>query len=491
MRAWLVLVLVCAACEGGAAPLGVDDESAALQAAGSGSDATAARRPRDPCARGNGGCEQICKSVSGRAVCECAPGAYLESDRRSCWQWHDAQRVESYDGGDASAPRVATGSQGEAVAVWTQAAGTVTSTSIWSSRTSGTGWGVASQIDGADPRGSLGPQLAAAEGGRAVALWHRATQTIGFTANLLRAGAWGTPQLLLDTVPSSAFFGPALSGSRNGAAVVAWGSTAGRGSQLQATTLSGTTWTQAMLPLGPATSITTLGNIRAGSGPNGEGAVLWSQRGADPTSLWLNQFRNGAWGTTLQVDLGAAPGFTEASIAILRGPVDLVVWLATDSVWANQRAAAWSGAVRIREVPFGERPRDVQVVSDSRGENAFAIWVESGTRARVWTSGLRNGTWSAAVELSVLASGNAGWPSIALEPGGSAVAVWAQEGTHFDIWANRYQPGVGWGTAVRIEDDDAGDASGTSVAVDARGHAFAVWQQWDGTRTNVLSNRAD
>jgi Coagulation Factor Xa inhibitory site len=489
MRTWLVLVLVCAACEGEAAQLGVEDENAALQAAGSGSDATAARRPRDPCARDNGGCEQICRNMSGRAICECAPGAYLESDRRSCWQWHDAQRVESYDGGDANEPRVVTSSQGEAVAVWTQAAGSVTS--IWSSRTSGAGWGGASQIDGADPRGSVGPQLVAAEGGRAVALWRRFTQTIGYTANLLRAGAWGTPEVLLDSVPSAAFFGPALSGSRNGAAVVAWGSTAGRGSLLRATTLSGTTWTEATLPLGPATAITTLGNIRAGSGPNGEGSVLWSQRGADPTSLWLNQFRNGAWGTTLQVDLGAAPDFSEASLAVLRGPVDLVVWIATESVWANQRAAAWSGAVRLRQLPAATRARDVRVVSDSRGENAFAIWVETGTGSRVWTSGLRNGTWSAAVELSVPASGNAQWPQIALEPGGSTVAVWAQQGARFDIWANRYQPGVGWGTAVRIENDDAADAWGPSVAVDARGRAFAVWPQSDGTRVNVLSNRAD
>ncbi|HKU37962.1 MAG TPA: hypothetical protein VJR89_07440 [Polyangiales bacterium] len=44
-----------------------------------------------------------------------------------------------------------------------------------------------------------------------------------------------------------------------------------------------------------------------------------------------------------------------------------------------------------------------------------------------------------------------------------------------------------WGQ--RIESDDAGDATLPSLAVDARGQAVAVWQQTNGTRVDVLSNR--
>jgi hypothetical protein len=80
------------------------------------------------------------------------------------------------------------------------------------------------------------------DNGNAVAPWQRATQTIAYTVNLFRNGAWGTPQTLFDVAPASAFFGPVLSGSRNGAALVAWASTAGRGSTLAGSTLSGTTW---------------------------------------------------------------------------------------------------------------------------------------------------------------------------------------------------------------------------------------------------------
>jgi len=43
---------------------------------------------------------------------------------------------------------------------------------------------------------------------------------------------------------------------------------------------------------------------------------------------------------------------------------------------------------------------------------------------------------------------------------GNAIAVWGQsDGTRNNVWANRYVAGSGWGTAVLLENDNAGDAS--------------------------------
>ena len=81
-------------------------------------------------------------------------------------------------------------------------------------------------------------------------------------------------------------------------------------------------------------------------------------------------------------------------------------------------------------------------------------------------------------------------PQLAFDPNGNAVAVWHQaDGIPRDIWANRYTPSNGWGTAERIEDNDLGGAGKHQVAIDANGNALAVWSQWDGTRTNIWSNR--
>jgi hypothetical protein len=49
----------------------------------------------------------------------------------------------------------------------------------------------------------------------------------------------------------------------------------------------------------------------------------------------------------------------------------------------------------------------------------------------------------------------------------------------------------GWRTAEPIETNDAGDARTPQIVFDANGNAIAVWQQFDGQRTNIWSNRFD
>ena len=63
-----------------------------------------------------------------------------------------------------------------------------------------------------------------------------------------------------------------------------------------------------------------------------------------------------------------------------------------------------------------------------------------------------------------------------MQPGG---------GAGINIWPNRYTPAGGWGTAHRISDGLGGAQGDQAVAIDARAHATAVWQQAD----NIWSNR--
>jgi hypothetical protein len=80
-------------------------------------------------------------------------------------------------------------------------------------------------------------------------------------------------------------------------------------------------------------------------------------------------------------------------------------------------------------------------------------------------------------------------PQVAVAPDGDAVAVWHNlDGTRDDVWASRFVPDTGWGPATLLETDNAGSARDTDVAVDARGHAVAVWSQSDGTRSHVWAN---
>src|SRR3970040_2104732 len=98
--------------------------------------------------------------------------------------------------------------------------------------------------------------------------------------------------------------------------------------------------------------------------------------------------------------------------------------------------------------------------------------------------------WGTPVYVETDDAGNAAYPQVDADAAGNAVAVWHQsDGTRTNIWANRYAVGAGWGTAERIETDNAGSASDPQVAVDAAGNAVAVWHQSDGTRTNIWANR--
>ena len=46
-----------------------------------------------------------------------------------------------------------------------------------------------------------------------------------------------------------------------------------------------------------------------------------------------------------------------------------------------------------------------------------------------------------------------------------------------------------WGTAALIEAASGGDAYHPQIALAANGNALAVWEQSDGTHTNIWANR--
>ena len=98
--------------------------------------------------------------------------------------------------------------------------------------------------------------------------------------------------------------------------------------------------------------------------------------------------------------------------------------------------------------------------------------------------------WGTAELIETDDAGDAGVPQIAFDAAGNALAVWEQsDGIRFSIWSNRYTAGSGWGTPELIEADDTGGAECPQIAFDAAGNALAVWRQFDGVRYNIWSNR--
>jgi hypothetical protein len=135
-------------------------------------------------------------------------------------------------------------------------------------------------------------------------------------------------------------------------------------------------------------------------------------------------------------------------------------------------------------------------VEEEPGPELDAGWDEDGADADLGgpDAGSDVSEWGTPELIEQQHTGNAQFARIAVDGAGNAIAVWEQRNgttpsSRYDLWANRYEVGVGWGTEELIENEDLGNASRPELVMDDAGNATAVWQQYDGTRVNIWSNR--
>jgi hypothetical protein len=355
--------------------------------------------------------------------------------------WGSASLIETDNAGSAIYPQVAFDSSGNALAVWHQSDGT--RTNIWANRyTSGSGWGSAVLIE-TDNGVAYYPQVAINSSGNAPAVWYQRDGTrLSIYANRYTSGSgWGTA-VLIET------------------------DNAGDAQR-------------------PQVAIDSSGNATS----------VWYQSDGTRENIWSNRYTSGTgWGTAVLIETDNAGDAEYPQVAIDSSGNATAVWQQSDGTRNNIRAnhytsvSGWGTPVLI-ETDNGDGYRP-QVAIDSSG-NATAVWHQYGTRSNIWANRYTSGTgWGTAVLIETDNAGDAYRPQVAIDSSGNAAAVWYQrDGTRNNIWSNRYTSGTGWGTAVLIETDNAGDAEYPQVAMDSSGNAIALWQQWDGTRYNILANR--
>jgi hypothetical protein len=252
---------------------------------------------------------------------------------------------------------------------------------------------------------------------------------------------------------------------------------------------------------------TGTGNVRTSAelamNGSGDALVVWGQESGGSGSrsdIWSNRYSAGVWGTAQLVETNDTQNASaQPQVAVDAAGNGLAVWVQSDgtrpSVWANRYTAGsgW-GTPQLIETDNAGSAAQPNVVFDGSG-NALAIWGQSdGTRYNVWANRYAVGSgWGTAQMIETDNAGDAGRdfpPQIAFDGGGNALAVWEQsDGTRTSIWANRYTAGGAWGTAQLIETDNAGNARSPSIAFDGGGNALAVWDQSDGTRSNIWANR--
>ena len=138
-----------------------------------------------------------------------------------------------------------------------------------------------------------------------------------------------------------------------------------------------------------------------------------------------------------------------------------------------------------------------KIALDASG-NALVVWGQSEDsrfsrtgRSNIWTNRYTPGNGWATAKLND--ANNARLTvgaEIAMNAIGNAMAVWFQSnGRQSNIWANRYTPGIGWGTPELIETDNVGDAMHPKIAMDADGNTLAVWRRSVDGRFSIRTNR--
>lgn len=204
------------------------------------------------------------------------------------------------------------------------------------------------------------------------------------------------------------------------------------------------------------------------------------------------------WGTAALIETSNVGDAYAPQIAIDSNGNALAVWEQSDGVnqniYANRYSASsgvWGTATLIDNIPgIAKRP---QITFDASG-NALAVWyqfdgVNNSIFANRYTAG--TDTWGTAAVIENN-TGDALDPQIAIDINGNALVVWNQnDGTRNNIWSNRYTAGTGnWGTAQLIE-TGTGTAFGQQIVIDHNGNALAVWEQFGGSVNDIWANRYD
>jgi len=231
----------------------------------------------------------------------------------------------------------------------------------------------------------------------------------------------------------------------------------------------------------------------------GNAIAVWEQADGVRSNISANRYIVGTgWGNSTLIENNDAGDAYNPQVAINQSGYAIAVWEQSDGTRSNISAnryivgTGWGTPTLIEADSTGDA-YNPQVAVDQSGY-AIAVWEQSdGTHSNIWSNHYDVGTgWGTPTLIEADSTGDAYNPQIAVDQTGNAVVVWEEfNGSRSNISANRYDIGRGWGTSALIEIDDAGDAYNPQVAVNQTGYAVAVWEQSDGTRSNIWSNRYD
>jgi hypothetical protein len=370
-------------------------------------------------------------------------------------------------------------------------------------------WGTA-EIIGSIVGSASNAQVAINDAGDAMVIWRQyydSRYNIWAKRYKASSGAWGSAVKIQTNYTESAYE-PQVAIDSNGNATAVWiQQNGGYFQEVWANRYNALTDTW-----GTAENI-EIYNSNSSYSPNiainasGNAIAIWTQSeniSYGNYNIWINRYTAStqSWSTAdLIVAASSDADITYPSVAIDVNNNALIVWLRSDntngcSIWSKQYNATlgtWSSEKLVIADTGNTYPDNAPKVSINDSGDAIAIWKASdGIRYNIWANNYTASTqsWGTAVKIETDNSGDAINPKVKISTSGDAIAIWSQsDGARYNIWTNHYTASTqSWGTAAQIETDNSGDTINPQVNTNAFGDAKAIWFQSDGTNYNVWLN---
>ncbi len=414
--------------------------------------------------------------------------------------WGSAVPIETDNASSASRPQIAVNKTGQAVAVWVHDVDGAGGISLRASRyTPGSGWGNAEQIAADGISTTRGPQIAIDSKGNATAIW---VQNEGSIRNIWSnhftpdTGWEGTERIEIAAGVGNAFT-PTIVANDDGVMIAAWyrneSNPSGQPFYI---------WTNRLTPetgWGVAEQISNDGLFPSiVIANNGTAMITWTASVAsntDPLFHYSKQFTpaNGWDSTATLIDSGQDVSFSrELELDKDNNPVALLN--SRTALWLKRYSEVngWGAAEPIIISDTATQVLTAKFSIDSQ-DNILAVWQErnGSSLQNLWANSFIPGTgWGTAELIEIKDERDVEAQQLVVDGSGNGIVLWQQsDGTRKNIWGNRFSKGTGWGTAKLIEIENGGGAERVQIGIDSNGNAQAVWQQFDGARTSIRTNR--
>jgi hypothetical protein len=353
-----------------------------------------------------------------------------------------------------------------------------------------TGWAEATRLDEEGTGSAAGPNVAAASGGRAIAVFWADTiwdtnESI-YASQYVPGSGWSTPvpyptyELVVCCLQ--------VASDRDGNAMATWG-VYNLGSRRS------TLWANRFSPNSGWENASKLGDCGLDScypqiamDPAGNTMISWydeTWNGNDvQRDLFVIRFVPGS-GWEPPFLLASNGGYTPQLAADASGNV-IAVWPARlpgargSDLYVRHFApgSGWGNATVIEPANLTEWEPKIAMSPDG---SAMVVWTKHLFLPNGWEGNqiwakrfVPDSGWGPSIAIDD-GSATSGFPDVAVDETGNAVATWRQGGA-MDIWANRYDPASGWEAPTNIE-NVSGHATFPRVAFASNGNAVVAWDQ--------------